>query len=66
MVVAINKGTSAVTVPIGFSGGSAPSSCTPYVTSASAKLAAGTVVSVSGGSLNASLAATTVTTFVCN
>ena len=65
VVVAINKGTSAVTLPISITGGTAPASCTPNVTSASANLTAGTAVSVSGGSFSASLAATTVTTFVC-
>jgi len=65
VVVAINKGTSAATVPISIAGGTAPASCTPYVTSSSANLAAGTAVSVSGGSFSASLAATSVTSFVC-
>ena len=65
VVVAINKGTAAATVPIAIAGGTAPTSCTPNVTSASANLAAGTAVSVSGGSFSASLAGTTVTTFVC-
>jgi len=65
VVVAINKGTAAATVPISIAGGTAPTSCTPNVTSSSANLAAGTAVSVSGGSFSASLAGTTVTTFVC-
>jgi O-glycosyl hydrolase len=65
VIVAINKGTSAATIPIGFAGGTAPASCTPYVTSSSANLAAGTAVTVSGGTFTASLAATTVTSFVC-
>ena len=65
VVVAINNGTSAVTVPISISGGTAPASCTPNVTSASANLTAGTAVTVSGGTFSASLAATTVTSFVC-
>jgi len=64
-VVAVNKGTSAATVPITISGGTAPASCTPNVTSSSANLAAGTAVTVTGGTFTASLAATTVTTFVC-
>jgi glucuronoarabinoxylan endo-1,4-beta-xylanase len=65
VVVAINKGTSAATVPIAISGGTAPASCTPYVTSSTANIAAGNPVTVTGGTLSASLAATTVTTFVC-
>ena len=65
VVVAVNKGTSAATVPITIAGGTAPASCTPNVTSSSANLAAGTAVTVTGGTFTASLAATTVTTFVC-
>jgi len=65
VLVAINKATSASTVPIAISGGTAPSSCTPTVTSASDDLKTGTAVSVSGGSLSASLGAESVTTFVC-
>jgi len=65
VVVAINKGTSAVSMPITIAGGTAPASCTPYVTSATANLTAGSAVTVTGGVLTASLAATTVTTFVC-
>jgi O-glycosyl hydrolase len=64
-IVAINKGTAAATVPITISGGTAPASCTPNVTSSSANLTAGTAVTVTGGAFSASLAATTVTTFVC-
>ena len=65
VVVAINNGTSSVTVPISISGGTAPASCTPNVTSASANLTAGSPVTVTGGSFTATLAATTVTSFVC-
>ena len=65
VVVAINKGSSAVTVPITISGGTAPAMCTPNVTSSSANIAAGTAVAVTGGTFSASLAGTTVTTFVC-
>jgi O-glycosyl hydrolase len=65
VIVAINKGTAAATVPIGFAGGTAPASCTPYVTSSSDNLKAGTAVTVTGGTLSASLAGTTVTSFVC-
>jgi glucuronoarabinoxylan endo-1,4-beta-xylanase len=65
VVVAINKGTAAATVPIAIAGGTAPASCTPNVTSASDNLKAGTAVTVTDGSLTASLAASSVTTFVC-
>ena len=64
-MVAVNKGTSAANVPITIAGGTAPASCTPNVTSSSANLVAGTAVTVTGGTFTASLAATTVTTFVC-
>jgi len=63
-IVAINKNSSAVSVPITISGGTAPTSVTPWVTSSSDNLASKTAVAVSGGSFTASLAATTVTTFV--
>ncbi len=65
VVVAINKGTSAATVPITIAGGTAPSSCTPYVTSSSDNLKAGTAVSVTNATFSATLAGTSVTTFVC-
>jgi len=65
VVVAVNKGTSAVTMPITIAGGTAPASCTPNVTSATDNLKAGTAVPVTGGVLSASLPASTVTTFVC-
>jgi glucuronoarabinoxylan endo-1,4-beta-xylanase len=65
VIVAINKSTSAVSMPITIAGGTAPASCTPNVTSSSDNLKAGTAVTVTGGVLTAALAATTVTTFVC-
>ena len=65
VVVAVNKGTSAATVPISIAGGTAPASCTPYVTSSSDNIASKTAVTVTGGTFSASLAGTTVTTFVC-
>ena len=64
VVVAINKGKSAATVPIGIAGGTA-ASCTPNVTSSSDNLKTGTAVAVTDGAFSASLAATTVTSFVC-
>ena len=65
VVVAINQGSSDVTVPISIAGGTAPATCTPNVTSSAANLTAGTAVTVSGGTFSAALAASTVTTFVC-
>jgi len=64
VVVAINKGNAAAEVPITIAGGTAPTSMTPWVTSASDNLASKTAVTVTGGVFTASLAATTVTTFV--
>jgi glucuronoarabinoxylan endo-1,4-beta-xylanase len=65
VIVAINKSASAVSMPISIAGGTAPASCTPNVTSANDNIKAGTAVTVTGGVLTASLAASTVTTFVC-
>ena len=65
VVVAINSGTSTVSVPIGIAGGSAPASCTPWLTSANADLTSQPAVPVNGGSFTASLAGPSVTTFVC-
>jgi O-glycosyl hydrolase len=65
VIVAINSGTSTVSVPINVSGGTAPASCTPWLTSATANLVSQTAVSVSGGSFSASLPGPSVTTFVC-
>jgi glucuronoarabinoxylan endo-1,4-beta-xylanase len=63
-IVALNSGTSAQQVSFFVSGSAWPSTVTPYVTSASSNLAAGTAVSVSGGRFSGSLAAQSVTTFV--
>jgi glucuronoarabinoxylan endo-1,4-beta-xylanase len=65
VVVAINKSAAPVDVPTTISGGTTPASCTPYVTSSSANLTAGSPITVTDGTFTASLAATTVTTFVC-
>jgi glucuronoarabinoxylan endo-1,4-beta-xylanase len=65
VIVAINKSTSTVSMPITISGATAPTSCTPNVTSSSDNLKAGTAVAVTGGTFTASLGASTVTTFVC-
>jgi glucuronoarabinoxylan endo-1,4-beta-xylanase len=64
VIVAINKGTAAASVPITISGGTAPAMLTPWVTSATDKLASKTAVAVSGGTFTAALASMTVTTFV--
>ena len=64
VVVAINKGAAAVTMPIAISGGTAPASVTPNVTSAMDSLKAGTAVAVTGGSFMAALPSKSVTTFV--
>jgi len=65
VIVAVNKGSTATSVPIRFSGGTAPASCTPNVTSATDNLTAGTAVAIMGGALNAMLPSMTVTSFVC-
>jgi O-glycosyl hydrolase len=65
VIVAINSGSSTASVSINISGGTAPSSCTPWLTSASADLASQTAIPVTGGSLTASVAGPSVTTFVC-
>jgi glucuronoarabinoxylan endo-1,4-beta-xylanase len=63
VVVAINPNTGSTTLPVYLSGSSV-AQVTPYVTSASQNLAAGTAIAVSGSSFSASLAGQTVTTFV--
>jgi len=64
VIVALNSGTSAVQAPFFVSGMAWPATVTPYVTSASSNLAAGTPIAVSGARFSASLAAQSVTTFV--
>lgn len=64
VVVAINKSATAVTLPIAISGGTAPASMTPTVTSGTDNLKDGTAVPVTGGSFMAALAGKSVTTFV--
>ena len=64
-VVAINKGTAAVSLPITIAGGAAaPTMMTPNVTSATDNLAAKTAVPVTGGTFTATLDSMTVTSFV--
>ena len=64
VIVAINKGSSSKTVPISISGGTAPTSFTPWVTSESDNLASKDKLTVSNGVLTVTLAGKTVTTFV--
>jgi O-glycosyl hydrolase len=65
VIVAINSGTGTVSVPLSVAGGTAPASCTPWLTSATANLVSQTAVPVTGGAFSASLAGSSVTTFVC-
>ena len=62
-VVVVNGG-GAQNVSLFVAGTAWPASVTPYVTTSSSKLAAGTAISVSAGRFSASLAAQSVTTFV--
>jgi glucuronoarabinoxylan endo-1,4-beta-xylanase len=62
-IVVVNGG-SAQQVSFFVAGTAWPASVTPYVTTASSKLAAGTAIAVSGGRFSASLADKSVTTFV--
>jgi glucuronoarabinoxylan endo-1,4-beta-xylanase len=65
VVVAINKGTAAASVPITIAGGTGtPTMMIPNVTSATDSLAAKTAVPVTGGTFTAMLDSMTVTTFV--
>jgi glucuronoarabinoxylan endo-1,4-beta-xylanase len=63
-IVALNSGSSAVNVSFFVSGSCWPTTVTPYVTSASSNLAAGTAITVSGGRFSGSLAGQSITTFV--
>jgi glucuronoarabinoxylan endo-1,4-beta-xylanase len=62
-IVVVNGG-SAANLSFFVAGTAWPASVTPYVTTSSSKLAAGSAISVSGGRFSASLAAQSVTTFV--
>jgi O-glycosyl hydrolase len=66
VIVAINETNAAADVPIAISGGTAPAAMVPYVTSASDNWAEGAPVTVTDGSLPASLPAMSVTSFVSN
>jgi glucuronoarabinoxylan endo-1,4-beta-xylanase len=66
IIVAVNKGTTDATLPISISGGGAtPTSCMPYVTSATDNLAPRTNLPVMSAAFNATLPSNSVTTFVC-
>ena len=62
-IVVVNGG-SAEQVSFFVAGTAWPASVTPYVTTTSSKLAAGTAIPVSAGRFSASLGAQSVTTFV--
>jgi glucuronoarabinoxylan endo-1,4-beta-xylanase len=64
VIVAINSGTSAVSVSLLVSGAAWPSQVTPWVTAASANLASQAAISLSGARFSAILAGQSVTTFV--
>jgi len=63
VVVAVNKGTVAVSLPIAITGGTAPAMLTPTVTSATDNLKDFTAVTLTGGSFTAMLPSMSVTTF---
>jgi len=63
VVVAVNKGTTAVTIPIAITGGNAPAMLTPTVTSGTDNLREAPPVMVTGGSFMAMLPSLSVTTF---
>jgi glucuronoarabinoxylan endo-1,4-beta-xylanase len=63
-IVALNEGSSAQQVSFFVSGPAWPGTVTPYVTSASSNLAAGTAIPVTAGRFSGSLEAQSVTTFV--
>jgi len=62
-IVVVNAGA-AQQISLFVAGTAWPASVTPYVTTASSKLAAGTDIAVTAGRFSASLAAASVTTFV--
>ena len=65
VIVAINKGTSAVSQKFNVQNGTL-SKVSPWITTGSSNVAAGADINVSGGSFTAQLPAQSVTTFVCN
>lgn len=65
-IVALNDGSSAQQVSFFVAGSAWPSIVTPYITSASSNLVAGTAIAVTAGRSSASLTPQSVTTFVGN
>jgi glucuronoarabinoxylan endo-1,4-beta-xylanase len=63
VVVAVNRGATAVAVPITITGGAAPSMMTPTVTSATDNLRDAPALTVTDGSFVAALPSMSVTTF---
>lgn len=63
VVVAVNRGSTAVTLPIAITGGTAPTLLTPTLTSATDNLREEPAVPVTGGSFMAALPSRSVTTF---
>jgi glucuronoarabinoxylan endo-1,4-beta-xylanase len=63
-VVVLNEGNSAVPLSFFVAGAGWPTTVTPYVTSATANLAAGTPITVTAGRFSGSVEAQSVTTFV--
>lgn len=66
VIVAVNRGSADVALPIAIFGGSAPAVLTPWITSAADNLAQKLDVPVAGGSFTAALPAKSVMTFVGN
>jgi len=64
VVVGINETTAAVSVPVSFAGGTAPTAMDVYQTSATDDLAQKSAATLAGGVLSADLPAMSVTTFV--
>lgn len=63
-IVALNSGSSAVNASFFVSGAGWPGTVTPYVTSASSNLAAGTDITVTAGRFSGSIGGQSITTFV--
>ena len=64
VVIVVVNGGGATTSSFFVAGSAWPASVTPYVTTSSSKLAAGSAITVTGGRFSASLAGQSVTTFV--
>ena len=64
VVIVVVNGGGAANVSFFVAGSAWPASVTPYVTTTSSKLAAGSAITVTGGRFSASLAGQSVTTFV--